>query len=70
MPKQPKAKARTPAERGTIVAGVNFNIETWTLLHKVAFARALRYGGRPSVSKILGQLVEKHRKELEKELSD
>jgi hypothetical protein len=39
------------------------------MLNRVAFERAKKYGGRPSVSALLVDLVERHRKELEKELS-
>jgi PAS domain-containing protein len=40
----------------------------YQLLNRVAFSRSLKNGGRPSVSALLVSLVEKHRKELEKEL--
>jgi hypothetical protein len=68
MPRPPKAKTNSPAERRTQTAGVNFPLDVWTLLHKVAFARALKEGGRPSISKLLVELVRKHQRELEKEL--
>ncbi len=40
---------------------------TWRLLRAVAFKRAQEQGGRPSVSALVMELVERHRKELEKE---
>lgn len=40
---------------------------TWTLLRAVAFHRAQANGGRASVSKLITELVEQHRPELEKE---
>ncbi len=40
---------------------------TWTLLRAVAFHRAQTNGGRASVSKLITELVERHRPELEKE---
>jgi hypothetical protein len=41
----------------------------WEMLNRVAFERAKKYGGRPSVSALFVDLVERHRKELEKELA-
>ena len=38
------------------------------LLNRVAFERAKRHGGRQSVSALLVELVQRHRKELEREL--
>jgi hypothetical protein len=40
---------------------------TWILLRSVAFHRAQANGGRASVSKLITELVERHRAELEKE---
>jgi hypothetical protein len=40
---------------------------TWTLLRAVAFHRAQANGGRASVSKLITELVERHRPELERE---
>ena len=42
--------------------------QTWTLLRAVAFYRAQNSGGRASVSKLITELVEHGRKELEGEL--
>jgi hypothetical protein len=41
----------------------------WELLNRVAFERARTKGGRASVSALLVELVERHKKELEKELA-
>jgi hypothetical protein len=41
----------------------------WEMLNRVAFERAKRRGGRASVSALLVELVQRHRKELEKELA-
>jgi hypothetical protein len=49
--------------------GVNLPSDIWELLHRVSFERAKSQGGRPSVSALLVDLVQKHRKELEKELA-
>jgi predicted CopG family antitoxin len=38
------------------------------LLNRCAFERAKKLGGRQSVSALLVDLVQRHRKELEKEL--
>ncbi len=74
MPKQPKASKspREPqvVERTHRTTGINLPSDIWILLNRVAFERAKKYGGRPSVSGLLVQLVERHRKELEKELQD
>ena len=65
----PKPKNAEPvAERTHQTTGINLPIELWSLLNRVAFGRALRQGGRPSVSALLVELIERHRKELEKEL--
>ena len=71
MQKRSKAKPDpTPAQRTHQTTGINLPLELWSLLNRVAFHRALRQGGRPSVSALLVELIEKHRKELEKELTD
>ncbi len=73
MPKQPKASKSPRAEivdRTHRTTGINLPSDVWELLNRVAFNRAKKYGGRPSVSGLLVQLVERHRKELEKELVD
>jgi hypothetical protein len=43
---------------------------TLQLLRRVAVARAGSRGGRPSVSAVLAELVEQHRAELLKEITD
>lgn len=71
MPKRPatKSTARTLIEERTHrTTGINLPAEMWELLNRVAFERAKKYGGRASVSKLFVELVERHRKELEKEL--
>ena len=40
-----------------------------TLLRRVAVERASKHGGRLSVSDVIRELVERHRKELEAEAS-
>lgn len=52
------------------VTAINIPEDVWVLLNRVAFRRAQTRGGRPSVSALLVGLVEKHRKELQKELQD
>jgi hypothetical protein len=56
-------------ERTHRTTGINLPTETWELLHRVAFERSRRSGGRGSVSALLVQLVERHKRELEKELA-
>jgi len=63
-PTGPKSEERT--HRTT---GINLPTETWELLRRVAFERSRRSGGRGSVSALLVQLVERHKRELEKELA-
>lgn len=73
MSKRPPARptGRTPVEeRSHRTTGINLPSEMWEFLNRIAFQRAKKYGGRPSVSKLLVELVERHRKELEKELND
>jgi hypothetical protein len=71
---KPKSKkAELPGqERNTETKGVTTAIHipenTWKLLRAVAFRRAQDQGGRASVSKVLTELVERHRKEFEQEL--
>jgi hypothetical protein len=63
-------KATRPAApvRHTITA-INLPAPTLLLLRMVSAARAGQAGsGRPSVSKVLADLVETHRKDLEAEL--
>jgi hypothetical protein len=70
MPKRttPSKPAPDQAERTHVTSGINLPVEIYQLLNRVAFNRSLKNGGRPSVSALLVSLVEKHRKELEKEL--
>jgi hypothetical protein len=70
MPKRttPSKPAPDQAERTHVTSGINLPVEIYQLLNRVAFSRSLKNGGRPSVSALLVSLVEKHRKELEKEL--
>jgi hypothetical protein len=72
MAKQPKMKlpSRTETEaRAHRQSSINLPAELWALLNRVAFERSRRYGGRASVSALLVELIELHRKELEKELA-
>ena len=55
------------ANSGNMTTAINIPRSTWELLRKVAFSRALKHGGRASVSAVLVDLVERNRKELEKE---
>lgn len=68
-----KTKARPTGsnseERTHRTTGINLPTETWELLRRVAFERSRKSGGRGSVSALLVQLVERHKRELEKELA-
>ena len=73
MAKQPhrKTESEPPApERTHRTTGINLPADMWELLNRVAFERAKRHGGRPSVSALLVDLVQRHRKELERELAE
>jgi hypothetical protein len=58
------------SERTHVTSGINLPVEIYQLLNRVAFSRSLKHGGRPSVSALLVDLVQRHRKELEKELAE
>ena len=70
MPKRttPPKPAPEQSERTHVTSGINLPVEIYQLLNRVAFSRSLKNGGRPSVSALLVDLVQRHRKELEKEL--
>jgi hypothetical protein len=71
MPKRKTPSKPQPEkpERSHITSGINLPVEIYELLNRVAFRRSLVNGGRPSVSALLVDLVQRHRKELEKELA-
>lgn len=68
------AKLKPPSVESPIpeppykTTGINLPADIWELLNRVAFERAKERGGRPSVSALLVDLVQRHRKELEREL--
>jgi hypothetical protein len=51
-----------------ITTAIHIPERTWKLLRAVAFRRAQDQGGRASVSKVLAELVERHREEFEREI--
>jgi len=53
----------------SMTTAISLPTSMWELLRRVAFNRALKHGGRASVSAVLVDLVERNRKELEKEAS-
>lgn len=62
------AKARgAPADDEMMSTAISLTRRDWKLLRAVSIRRSLRHGGRPSSSAIINELVERHRKELEKE---
>jgi hypothetical protein len=68
-PSRPQRRVKKPlVERTHQTTGINLPIDVWELLNRVAFERAKKYGGRASVSALLVDLVQRHRKELEAEL--
>ena len=56
-------------ERTHRTTGINLPTATCELLRWVAFERSHRDGGRGSVSALLVELVNRHKRELEKELA-
>jgi hypothetical protein len=58
-----------PQERPYKTTGLHLPADLWELLNRVAFERAKSKGGRASVSALLVNMIEHHRKELEKELA-
>ena len=70
MPKRTTTPKPMPeqSERTHVTSGINLPVDIYQLLNRLAFARSLKVGGRPSVSALLVDLVQRHRKELEKEL--
>jgi hypothetical protein len=58
-----------PEDRTHRTTGINLPTETWELLRRVAFERSRKSGGRGSVSALLVELVERHKRELRKELA-
>ena len=65
-----KQQARPkPEERTHCTTGINLPTAIWELLRRVAFERSRRDGGRGSVSALLVELVDRHKRELEKELA-
>ena len=69
LKRQARQVAATPRERTHRTTGINLPVEIWELLNRVAFERSRRSGGRGSVSALLVELVERHKRELEKELA-
>ena len=72
MKKRPPPAKPEPEEpeRTYKTTGINLPSDIWELLNRCAFERAKKFGGRPSVSALLVDLVQRHRKELEKELAE
>jgi hypothetical protein len=70
----PKAKVNRPdgdAEvigLSAITTAIHIPRATWTLLRAVSFRRAQNQGGRASVSRLIAELVERHREDLEQEI--
>ncbi len=66
-----KKKARQQMPAGRIVtSSIGMPESTWRLLRAVAFKRAVAKGGRASVSALLLELVERNRKNFEREAGD
>ena len=59
-------KPKTPA-KPEAVTSIHISKVMLTLLRMAAVKRAEREGGRPSVSDVVRGLLERHRKEIERE---
>jgi hypothetical protein len=55
------------SQSGMITTAIHIPKTAWNLLRAVAFRRAQDRGGRASVSKLLTELVEERREQLEQE---
>lgn len=67
-PRPPKAPAVKDDAPETLTTAIHIPKSSWDLLRAVAFRRAQSRGGRASVSKLLVELVETQRSQLEREL--
>ena len=54
-------------EKGSTTTAISIPKTTWKLLRAVAFHRAQESGGRASVSKVIAEIIERHRPEFEEE---
>jgi hypothetical protein len=63
-----RASRKAPAaEQNSVVAGISLPPDQWKLIRAVAFRRAKEGGGRASASKVISDLIEANRKDLERE---
>ncbi|MCZ2153406.1 MAG: hypothetical protein LC114_05825 [Bryobacterales bacterium] len=71
MPKQTGESQSRPERSGRPhkMTGINIPEDLYVLMNRVAWERSRQRGGRASVSALIVELVERHRKELEKELA-
>ena len=58
---------RTTASAGMAITSIHLPRELLTLLRFASIIRADRHGGRPSVSDVIRDLLERHRAEIEVE---
>ena len=63
-----RRKTVTPATNTTTTTAISIPTSTLHLLRRVAVERANKHGGRPSVSRVIVELVEASQAELEAEL--
>lgn len=68
----PKGKAADVVPDQTEYSGSAINLPrtTWKFLRRVAEARSDLHGGRPSVSKVISDLIDQNRAALQKELRE
>lgn len=58
-----------PQKRRFQTTGLHLPSDLWDLIGRVALERSRTKGGRASASALIVELIERHRKELEKELA-
>jgi hypothetical protein len=62
-----KSKEAPAAAVEWLTTAIHLRRDQWLLLRSVAFQRAMKRGGRPSVSALIVDLIDKNRAELERE---
>lgn len=69
---EPEQEARLPRVAGAemVTTAIHVPKATLKLLRRVSIARADNQGGRPSVSAVLTELVERAREQLEREIKE
>ena len=62
-----RAPKKAAGGQNTVMAGISLPADQWELIRAVAYRRAKERGGRASASKVISDLIEANRKDLERE---